>query len=142
MKSVSFALLAGATLSSATDNVLYYPPQAGPRSKTSDITVHSGDTFNITWSTGYPAIDLRIEAYAADSNFTVTPFFNPGLEASSFFMYTVRPPSPFPLPSPPNKPTSSNLTTTTSTPPPQFPPSSASPTQKTTRNSSVARTSP
>jgi hypothetical protein len=57
----------------ANQNKVYFPPQQASNDVIQNFAVHAGDTFNITWDTSYPAVDLRILASAAHSNFTVTP---------------------------------------------------------------------
>ncbi|MCJ1332028.1 hypothetical protein MMC10_008720 [Thelotrema lepadinum] len=81
-----------ATLSLAQESsIVYFPPQDDASDTINDFTVTAGDTINITWSATYSSVDLRIEGSAPNTNWTVTPFFNPGLESNSFFNYVLQP---------------------------------------------------
>ena len=75
----------------ATGNHVFFPPENDSRSRIVDYVVHAGDLLNITWATSWSSIDLRIDASMAQSNFTVTPFFNPGLAGTGFFPYRLQP---------------------------------------------------
>src|SRR5205809_766406 len=76
---------------SGNQNRVFYPPEDGSSDAIPNFAVHAGDTLNITWETTYPRVDLHIVASAPHSNFTVTPYYNPGLPSASYFTYVLQP---------------------------------------------------
>ena len=92
MKKSILTAVAMATVSSAKDSsIVYFPPQDDASDTIQNFIVTAGDTVNITWSATYPSVDLHVEGWAPNTNWTVTQSFNPNLESNSFFHYTLQP---------------------------------------------------
>lgn len=73
---VSLAAVATTIVYAQDSSIVFYPPQDDASDQIPSFEVTAGDTINITWSATFQSVDLHIEAWAPDSNFSVTPYYN------------------------------------------------------------------